>query len=175
MIIGGYSADGSVDTVELLSLKSPKPECLKSRGSFPKKLYGAFGAFLEGRGVVCGGQDEHYNYLSTCWTYDTATDKWEEYGRMREARFLSAAALNNQYGWVISGGYGTDGQRGPKSSVEHTSDGRNFETLPSMPITLNSHCLVSLDGDEDGLFYYWGLRWQWLQQQDIHIQERQLE
>ena len=137
-----------------MSLKSPIPGFLQSRGSFPVKLNGAVGAFLEGRIVVCGGHDG--NYLSTCWTHDTAEDKWEEYGRMKEARSYSAAALNDQYGWVISGGWGN----GPfKSSVEHSSDGRNFETLPSMPIRLSSHCLVPLDGDEDGLFLTGGDPW----------------
>ena len=74
---------------------------------------------------------------------------------MREARSYSAAALNDRYGWVISGGYGGIG-KSKLSSVEHTSDGRNFETLPSMPIPLVSHCLVSLDGDEDGDLFVTG-------------------
>ena len=58
--------------------------------------------------------------------------------------------LNDQNGWVISGGYG------PRSSVEHTMDGRNFETLPSMPIELYGHCIVSLGGDEDGDLFVTG-------------------
>ena len=67
---------------------------------------------------------------------------------MGEERHFSAAALTSQNEWVISGGYGGSS----KSSVESTSDGRNFETFPSMPIALSSHCLISLDGDEGDLF-----------------------
>ena len=70
---------------------------------------------------------------------------------MQEERYWgSAATLNTGNEWVVSGG--TGGNRS-KSSVERTSDGRNFETFPqSMPITLHSHCLISLDGDEGDLF-----------------------
>ena len=65
--------------------------------------------------------------------------------RMQEERGFSAATLNTRNEWVISG----DG----KSSLERTSDGRNFETFPqSMPLRLDHHCLVSLDGDEGDLF-----------------------
>ena len=66
---------------------------------------------------------------------------------MGEERYYSAAALTSRNEWVISGG-----RPGPKSSVERTSDGRNFETFPSMPIALSTHCLISLDGDEGDLF-----------------------
>ena len=69
---------------------------------------------------------------------------------MQEERGYSAATLNTGNEWIVSGGYG-NGEY--KSSVERTSDGRNFETFPqSMPIALTSHCLVSLDGDEGDLF-----------------------
>ena len=69
---------------------------------------------------------------------------------MQEERYLSGAALTPGNEWVISGGYG-NWER--KSSVERTSDGRNFETFPqSMPIAISNHCLVSLDGDERDLF-----------------------
>ena len=66
---------------------------------------------------------------------------------MGEERGFSAAALTSRNEWVISGGLPS-----PKSSVESTSDGRNFETFPSMPIALAYHCIISLDGDEGDLF-----------------------
>ena len=71
--------------------------------------------------------------------------------RMQEERSYSAATLNAGTGneWVVSGGW--NGER--KSSVERTSDGRNFETFrQSMPIALDNHCLVSLDEDGGDLF-----------------------
>ena len=154
MIVGGYGGR-ELDTVELKSQSSdaPLPECLSSpRGNFPIKLQNAVGTFLGGRVIVCGGRDNNYNDLSTCWSYDPAEDRWTEDGRMQEEKTRSAATLNTGTGneWFVSGGYG-NGEY--KSSVERTSDGRNFETFPqSMPITLSSHCLVSLDGDGGDLF-----------------------
>ena len=72
--------------------------------------------------------------------------------RMLEARSYSAAASHPDYGWVITGGY--DG--GIKSTAEKTGNGRSFNTFPSLPVSLYSHCLVSLDGGNNGDFLLTG-------------------
>ena len=70
---------------------------------------------------------------------------------MIEARGWSAAASHSDYGWVITGG------GGPKSGDEKTDDGQAFEPfLPSTPLELQAHCLVSLDGGDNGDFLLTG-------------------
>ena len=161
MTVGGWKGNVNTDIVDTVELKSlspdaPLPECLRSpRGNFPKRLYGAVGISLGDRVVVCGGSDPDRNYLSTCWSYDAVEDRWDEDGSMGERRWSSAAALTSRKEWVISGGY----DMSYKSNVESTPDGRNFETFPSMPITLYYHCIISLDGDEGDLFVTGGLSW----------------
>ena len=71
--------------------------------------------------------------------------------RMLEARSYSAAASHPNYGWVITGGL-----PGPKSTAEKTGNGRSFNTFPSMPLSLRQHCLVSLDGGNNGDFLLTG-------------------
>ena len=71
---------------------------------------------------------------------------------MLEARWLSAAASHPDYGWVITGGW--DG--GLKSTAEKTGDALTFEPFPTLPLALSSHCLVSLDGGNNGDFLLTG-------------------
>ena len=70
---------------------------------------------------------------------------------MLEARSFSAAASHPNYGWVITGGL-----PGPKSTAEKTGNGRSFNTFPSLPLSLYGHCLVSLDGGNNGDFLLTG-------------------
>ena len=73
---------------------------------------------------------------------------------MLEARYYSAAASHPNYGWVITGGYGDGGR---KSTAEKTGDALSFDAFsPSMPLALSSHCLVSLDGGNNGDFLLTG-------------------
>ena len=76
--------------------------------------------------------------------------------RMLETRSYSAAAYHPNYGWVITGGWGPKWNSGPKSTAEKTGDALSFEPFPTMPLALRSHCLVSLDGGNNGDFLLTG-------------------
>ena len=67
---------------------------------------------------------------------------------MKEARSSSAAAFHPDHGWVITGGY--DGAR--KSTAERTRNGSAFDAFAKLPIALSDHCMVSLDGSDEGDF-----------------------
>ena len=62
---------------------------------------------------------------------------------MREKRSHSAGAFHPEHGWLISGGYGDR----YLSSCEVTRDGTSFEEFPALPIALDHHSIVALDGD----------------------------
>ena len=72
---------------------------------------------------------------------------------MLEARYASVAAFNPNYGWVITGGIGDGGRT---SSAEKTGDALSFEPFPTLPLALARHCLVSLDGGNNGDFLLTG-------------------
>ena len=141
--------------VELLSLSPdiPLPECLNRTRSGLHKAYmrleGTVGMTFGDRVLVCGN-DVSDDY--SCWVYDAAEDKWAEdsKGNRGEGGKYSAA-LSHKYGWVIirEKFYWND----DSVLVEHTHDGRNYESLPPLPHQGKSFedlCLVSLD-DEAGV------------------------
>ena len=97
---------------------------------------------------MCGGQDDNRTYRRECWLYDAQAVEWREGGRLREARHSSAAAFHPDHGWVITGGY--DGAR--KSTAERTRNGSAFDAFAKLPIALSDHCMVSLDGSDEGDF-----------------------
>ena len=69
---------------------------------------------------------------------------------MREVRSYYAygsSAFNPKHGWVITGGCCPT-----SSSAERTRDGRSFEPFTDLPIALDRHCLVSLDGGHGDFF-----------------------
>ena len=71
---------------------------------------------------------------------------------MLQPRLLSAAASHPVHGWVITGGV-----EFPRTSAEKTADGQIFDPfLPSLPLPLFKHCLVSLDGGNNGDFLLTG-------------------
>ena len=65
---------------------------------------------------------------------------------MREKRSYSAGAFHPKHGWVITGGYNYAAEG--ISSCEVTRDGISFKEFPALPIPLNRHSIVALDGEE---------------------------
>ena len=78
---------------------------------------------------------------------------------MNEARAECAAAHHKDLGFLITGGKSSTSQPSGahfKSSTEITKDGVNFEVFTPLPIGLRLHCMVALDGDEEGDFFVGG-------------------
>ena len=72
---------------------------------------------------------------------------------MTESREKHAAAHHKNLGFLITGGKSTDEF---KSSTEITQDGVTFQPFTSLPIGVQSHCMVALDGDEEEDFFIGG-------------------
>ena len=72
---------------------------------------------------------------------------------MTTSRAHHAAAHHKDLGFLITGGKYPDDY---KSSTEITRDGITFEAFTSLPVGLRSHCMVALDGDEEGDFFVGG-------------------
>ena len=72
---------------------------------------------------------------------------------MKEARRFFAAAHHSVKGFLVTGGYGDNGRL---SSTEITLDGITFADFTPLPFAVHDHCLVALDGYDDGDFFLTG-------------------
>ena len=150
LVVGGHGNDGPLDTVEWLPANNTLPNEFRTPGKFPTKIRGAVGATLTGTPHVCGGRDEGFRMRHECWFYDAHEDGWRVAGRLRVARWWSAAAYHPNHGLVITGG------RGPISSAERITNDGTFSTFTPLPIALWGHCMVSLNRSDIGDFFLAG-------------------
>ena len=72
---------------------------------------------------------------------------------MTTSRAHHAAAHHKDVGFLITGGKWPENF---KSSTEITRDGVTFEAFTPLPVGLRDHCMVALDGDEEGDFFVGG-------------------
>ena len=86
----------------------------------------------------------------------TALDTWmvsENVSSFYDLSYDQHCAVNSVPEIIISGGcdpsnQDIDGRCMDETSTIYTSDGETFADLPPMPVALNSHCLVALDGND---------------------------
>ena len=72
---------------------------------------------------------------------------------MKEARRFFAAAHHQVKGFLVSG---SNDENLRLSSTEITIDGITFVDFTPLPFALGDHCMVALDGDNDGDFFLVG-------------------
>ena len=84
--IGGPNDHVPTDTVELLGIKGPLPDGLKSNrlSKFPVKIGGAAGATLGDASLphVCGGMDKDANSRNECYVFQPQSFRWNVTGQM---------------------------------------------------------------------------------------------
>ena len=91
----------------------------------------------ENKVIVCGGEDDAWNVLDTCFEYSLETDEWNEANfKMKEKRAWAASVVLNNGSFFVLGG-----------------DDPSFETLeysefpieghygPRLPYEATGHCL----------------------------------
>ena len=82
---------------------------------------------------------------------------------MNEARANAAGAHHPQVGFLVSGGWNGSRSQDPSasgstlSSTEVSTDGRTFSAYTPLPIGLEGHCMVALDGNDGEFFLAGGL------------------
>ena len=84
---------------------------------------------------------------------------------MNEERELLAGAHHSQLGFLVSGGYGLYSRL---STTEITTDGMTFTAYTPLPIGLESHCMVALDGDDGEFFLAGGYSFDYNRRSFIH-------
>ena len=124
LVIGGNRKLSKIlSDVEIVSLDGNE-ECRKPR-PLPKGIYGMVGYF-DGDGnkaIVCGGAEEGWEPLDTCFEYSLETDEWNEarFG-MKGKREMAESVLLNNGSFLVLGGkpsfetseYPIEGKQGPR-------------------------------------------------------------
>ena len=72
-------------------------------------------------------------------------DEWSRSGNMVEGRYNIGYGSSESWGLVMVGGYRTS--NGSIISVETTSDGETFGSLPNLPHENYESCVVIIDDD----------------------------
>ena len=133
LLIGGYTVS-AIDDVELVSLdpdNNPVPSCLDNLKYIPVSIYAAAGSLDEdGLPFFCGGAFDDYSASDLCYKYYPQIDSWAEHGKMPSERSYSASAEVPGIGLVMAGSKDPSAS----SSVIATKDGKNFQSLQSLPV-----------------------------------------
>lgn len=111
---------------------------------YPFVLYNTFGALVDGKVVVCGG-DSGAVVTAVCHAYDHATNEWDYAGAMARKRTrATAVSMSGGAKMLVAGG--TNGGE-LLQSTEIYSGGR-FSAGPEMPLALAHQCLVWVGGNK---------------------------
>ena len=89
------------------------------------------------KAIVCGGEDEEWNALDTCFEYSLETDEWNEATfRMKQDRNLAASVLLNNGSFFVLGGHPS------YETSEFLIEGENG---PIFPYSTYRHCVCQIN------------------------------
>jgi len=151
-------------------------EVLDDRGSlqkscnapdFPLAVFGATGAFLDGKVVICGG-DSSEGFTRSCYELESGSDRWVESLSLpgKATRHMRSSVLGQK--WLLSGGQGGGG-------VEtFVLEQGIFTPGPELPFSKFGHCQLTLNsthiffaGDGVETFLYDWPRYEWIFLDDL--------
>jgi N-acetylneuraminic acid mutarotase len=141
VICGGLIKGGfPTDTCEVISLESSASPC-KNLPNFPAPVYGAIGGLeVKGNFEICVGW-QNYNQSGKCFSLDN--NKWVLAGSRNSAK-TSAASAQFQDGQLIVTGGQTSSLDNLNSVYMLTEEGWK-STIPSLPVTMVDHCMVTVN------------------------------
>ena len=107
---------------------------------FAKEVYGATGALVDGKPLICGGHVNGANALSDeCYMITKSSTSYVS--KMKSKREHAASVLVNINKLWVLGGW--DGSR--LSSTEYIQIGIGSSTGPQLPLAVSSHAMVALN------------------------------
>ncbi len=135
LICGGYA----IDTCEVIDLKSSATIC-KNLPNFPATVQAAIGGLgLKENPIMCGGYQNQYS-SNKCHSLEN--NEWVSSDSMNLVR-VEATAAQLQDGKLLV----TGGKNGSHyiSSAEMLTDVGWESNIPSLPVTINGHCMVTVN------------------------------
>jgi hypothetical protein len=137
LICGGYRG---IDTCEVINLASSASTC-KNPPNFPSKVRLAIGELgFKGNPIICGGvqNDDRSN---NC--YSLENNDWVFSASMNSVRIRASAAQLQDGQLLVTGGF--DGPFTYLNSAEILTEEGWESNIPSLPVTIYGHCLVTVN------------------------------
>ncbi len=149
LICGGFN----IDTCEVINLASSASTC-KNPPNFPAKVYSAIGGLgFNGNPILCGG---NYNGSQTNKCYSLETNEWVSSASMNSVRSSAAAAQLKDGKLLVTGGYdGSD-----LNSAEMLTEEGWESNIPSLPVAIYGHCMVTVNSSTVMVIGGWQNEWQ---------------
>jgi hypothetical protein len=148
LVTTGFSEveGGSIASTEIIDLRT-NSRCRAFVDDYPHKYYGVVtGTVLNLPVVVCGGCASHCSTISSeCYAL-TSQGQWRPFKNLTIERGGAAALFNNDHGYHIFGGLGTEGRLESLESFSEDQDNWIKEDPRSnMPTSVFGHCVVALN------------------------------
>jgi len=135
-IAGGKNNEGYLDDVQLLDISSDGT--FQSMATLNKPLWGATGALVNEKPIICGGYDGQ-EYRAECYHITkTAIIPW---GTMSEKRAGAASIVVGQKLWVSGGA----NSKGVSSSSDYMSADGETQLGPELVQPLFGHAMIAFN------------------------------
>ncbi len=127
------------DTCEVLNLESSASTC-KNPPNFPATVNAAIGGLgFKGNPILCGGVQ---NGARSNKCYSLENNEWVSSASMNSVRYAAAAAQLQDGKLLVTGGF--DGSV-YLNSAEMLTEEEWESNIPSLPVTIQDHCMVTLN------------------------------
>jgi hypothetical protein len=138
LICGGDSP--YTDTCEVINLASSASTC-KTPPNFPAIVYLAIGGLkFKENPIICGGE---HNGDESNKCYSLENNEWFSSASMISVRVYAAAAQLQDGKLLVTGGWDVAGS--DLNSEEMLTEEGWESSIPSLPITINAHCMVTVN------------------------------
>ena len=162
LVIGGRNRNGSLDTSELLQIKSNLPlvRLFCDIPKFPKKIHGATGALLNNDvPIVCGGSTKSVLATKECYILENCQNGclrftghdyshvgfWSPIKMIQARSHASSIPINSTHLW-ITGGRGNSGTGKFKKTTELINVRDNTSNLYyELENGIEDHAMVHID------------------------------
>lgn len=132
MVVGGAGADYKVEIVDLSGEGHNCPNIADN-----PKDYGTIGAFVGGKAVVCGGED------NTCHSLSDSSSDWQVSNPLNVRRDFAAGVMVEEGRWWVIGG--DDGSGNLFSTQVYEPDTERFVNGWQMPFATSEHQVVRVN------------------------------
>ena len=136
LVIGGKPKRQNVEWVDLTG--GALPDDCQSTSDVPEEMVGSFGAFVNGKPIICGGWK-----VDKCYTFDQVENRWINRLSLDRPRQNAASVQLDDGTWYIMGGRDNTADSVNLDTTLILKDGV-FQLGPRLPYATNNPCVAKV-------------------------------